>query len=354
MKIKFIIAIILLLVASLFLAYSYYIYQLSPINEDDSVIKIEIPKNTSGTKIAKLLLANNLIRSEAIFKIYLKLNNVNNLKHGIYDLKQTMDVEEIVAIIQKGTNLTGNEIDILFREGINMRNVARVIGSKTNNTEEAVFNLLNDTAYIDTLIAEYWFLTDEIKNAHIYYPLEGYLAPNTYRFNNEDVSVDVIFRRMLRETDRILSKYKDHLNNINFTIHEFMTMASIVESEGVNDIDRPKIAGVFYNRLSRKIPFESCVTACYATKTDACTPRKVNKNYASPYNTYLSSMVGKLPVGPVSIPGKASITATINPAEHNYIFFLADKYNRTYFNETNSQHESTIKELKKAGLWIEN
>lgn len=350
---RVLIALLLLMISLIILAFSYYLYQLAPVSKDGTIKKIQVEKKSSGYEIALLLKENNLIKDVNFFRLYLKLNKINNLKHGVYDLSENMGTKKIVDILVKGTTLTGDEIDILFREGINMRKIASVIENNTNNTSEDVFNLLKDEVYINELINEYWFLTEDIKNKDIYYPLEGYLAPDTYRFANEDVSVKQIFNTMLNQMDKILSKYKDKIEKSSFTIHEFITFASLVESEGVNDDDRPKIAGVFYNRLKDNWSLGSCSTACYAAKMDTCKPKEVPVTLDSPYNTYLSNMAGKLPVGPVSIPGEASIIATINPVDHNYYYFVSDKYKRTYFDKTLDERDKTIAELKTAGLWIE-
>lgn len=350
-QVKLSVIIILLVLTFGLCSYSYYQYQLGPVSNDDKIIKVAVPVAASGTKIADLLIENKLIKNKFFFKVYLKLKGIGNLKHGVYDLSPNLGTKRIVALLVKGTSLTGTEIDLLFKEGINIRGIARVIAANTNNEETAVFTLLQDETYIEQLINEYWFLTETIKDSALYYPLEGYLAPDTYRFASPDVSVADIFKAMLKQTDKILTEYRTELEEGTFSLHEFMTFASIVQSEGRGSKDMPLIAGVFYNRLNRNIPFESCVTNCYATKTDNCLPTKVNKKFNSPYNTYLGSLVGKLPVGPVSNPGQVAIRSSFYPEVHDYLFFCADIYNETYFTKTNKEHEQQIKALKAAGIW---
>jgi UPF0755 protein len=347
---KIIIGTIVLLASLLLLAFSYYIYELTPISNDNTMIEVEIPKGSTGNKVGNILKSNNLIRDINVFKLYLKIHNVNTINYGTYKLNKTMGVKKLVDIISSG-KAANSDMKLLFKEGLNMRGIAKVIANNTNNSEEDVFNLLKDTTYIDSLINEYWFLTDDIKNKAIYYPLEGYLAPNTYQFVGKDVTVKEIFKTMLDQTNKILTPYKDQIKG--YTVHQFLTLASIVESEGVNDEDRAKIASVFYNRLNKKMSFGSCVTACYATKTDNCISSNVNTKYNSPYNTYLSNMAGKLPIGPVSNPGVASIEATINPADTNDLYFLADKNKNTYFFKTYDEQQTKKAELQAEGLWLE-
>ena len=91
-----------------------------------------------------------------------------------------MTLPEIVDTLEAGTKTNPNNIKITFKEGLNMRGIAKVIDENTDNSYDDVMNLLADTEYIDSLINEYWFLAEEIKNSELYYPLEGYLFPNTY------------------------------------------------------------------------------------------------------------------------------------------------------------------------------
>lgn len=346
---KIIVGVLVLFISLVILGFSYYVFQLTPTSNEDKIIQIEIPKGSSGSAVASILKDNKLIRDTTIFRAYLKIHNIDNISYGTYELNKAMGVKQIVDIISSG-KAANKDIKILFKEGLNMRGIAKAIAANTNNTEEDVFSLLNDEEYIDSLIAEYWFLDDVIKNDEIYYPLEGYLAPNTYQFADKDVSVDMIFRRMLDQTNEVLTPYKNQIKD--YSIHEFLTLASIVESEGLNDDDMAKIASVFYNRIEYPMAFGSCVTACYATKTEPCISTQVDKNFVSPYNTYLPSMAGDLPIGPVSNPGVVAIEATLNPADTDYLYFLSDKYKKTYFSKSYAEHTAKISELKASGLWL--
>ena len=235
-----------------------------------------------------------------------------------------------------------------------MRYIARIIDENTNNTKEDVFNLLKDKDYINSLIKEYWFLDESILNENIYYPLEGYLHPDTYIFE-ANATVKDIFKKMLDETDKILTTEKDNIAKNNFTIHQFITLASMVDSEGVNLEDRKNIAGVFINRLNRGMTLGSDVTTYYAAKIDLgerdLYKSEINSN--NPYNTRSAANAGKLPVGPICNPSKEAIDASINYTTNNYLYFVADKNMKVYFNETDAGHNKTIRELKSKGLWYE-
>ena len=102
--------------------------------------------------------------------------NKTNLKSGIYNLSPSMGVKEIVSILEKGSSINPDEIAITFKEGYNIRKIALEIEDKTNNSYDDVLKVMEDDDYIDELISQYWFLTDDIKNTSIYYPLEGLVS----------------------------------------------------------------------------------------------------------------------------------------------------------------------------------
>lgn len=334
---------------------SIYKINISPVSKDSALKTIEIAKGETYLSIASKLKDNNLIKSEFYYKLYVKLMNPKGLEEGFYYLSEDMGVEKIIKVLSDGSDINANTINITFLEGKNMRSVAKVISENTNNTEDDVYNLLNDTTYLDALIDKYWFLTDEIKDSRIYYSLEGYLFPDTYQFKNKDVTVKEIFETLLDELDNKLTPYKNEISNSNYTVHQLLTLASIIELEGVNVSDRFDVSGVFYNRLNAGWSLGSDVTTYYASKVDM-NERDLYKseiNECNSYNTRNSCMAGKLPVGPVSNPSIESIEAAIRPNEHNYYYFVADKNKKTYFTKTNAEHLQTIASLKSQGLWYE-
>ncbi len=357
LKIFLIVFIVILLVVVLG-SIIYYKNSLKQVSNEDEKVIIEIPENSGIPGIAKILKENGLIKNDLTFKIYCKLNNKTNMQAGKYQLSKNMDVEKITEELESG-NVFSEEVTITFLEGKNMRWIAKKIAENTVNTEEDVYKLLEDEDYIDGLIENYWFLTDEIKNDDIYYPLEGYLFPDTYTFENKEISVKIIFSMMLNKMNSVLKEYEVEIRNSDYTVHELLSLSSIVELEGVASTDRSKISRVFYNRLKENMPLQSDVTTYYAFKIDMgerdLTTKEINTN--NPYNTRSYSLAGKLPVGPICSPSKSAIEATINPSTdkevNEALFFVADKNGKVYFSDTNEEHEEIISELKEKGLWYE-
>ena len=189
-------------------------------------------------------------------------------------------------------------------------------------------------------------------DSRIYYPLEGYLFPETYQID-KTYSVKEILKVMLDHTDKILSEHKSSIEASSYSIHQMMTLASIVELEAGNSDDRKGVAGVFYNRLQAGWSMGSDVTTYYASKIDdfkySLTYKELD-DCSSGYNTRCKSFIG-LPVGPISNPSKESIIASIEPTKHDYYYFVADCSGKTYLNKNANGHANTISSLKSAGNW---
>lgn len=322
------------------------------VSGDSSLVEFEVIEGNNYYNIASDLKSAGLIKSEFWYKVYIKLNDTPNIQIGVYKLSKNMSVSEIINQLSY-SSYNPNSVTITFKEGYNFDDIIDQIEKNTNNNKDDVIALLNDNSYIDSLIEKYWFISDEIKNENIYYALEGYLYPNTYQFKNKDVSVEEIFSALLNETEKKLSLYRDKINESSYTIHQLLTLASIVELEGVNSEDRTKIAGVFYNRLNSNMNLGSDVTTYYGARVkmserDLYVSELQDNNG---YNTRSSSMAGKLPIGPICNPSIDSIKAVLYPEESDYYYFIADKNKKTYFTKSSVEHLAKKNELIEAGLW---
>lgn len=331
----------------------FYNINLKAVSSNSNEIEFMVESGSTYYSVIPKLKDAGLIRNEFCFKLYIKFNNVNNLEAGTYKLNKNMSVSEIVEEFSKGNTYNPDAIVITFKEGKNMRSIASTIALYTNNTEDQVYSLLSDKEYLNTLINDYWFIDSEILNDKIYYSLEGYLYPNTYEFENKDVKVEEIFKTMLDETDKKLIQYKTDLLSNNYSIHEILTLASIVELEGKKSSDRASIAGVFYNRLNDNWSLGSDVTTYYAAKIelsdrDLYTYEIQDQN---DYNTRSQYLAGKLPIGPICNPSIESIEATLYPEKHDYYYFVADKNGDTYFSRNEKEHNSIKVDLQNEGLW---
>lgn len=195
---------------------------------------------------------------------------------------------------------------------------------------------MEDEAYIDELIVKYpALLTEEIKGENVRYALEGYLFPATYPFYEEDPSLDLIIENMIKATESNVVQYQAVLEEMDKTPHWLLTFASLLEEEATAGSDRNTIASVFYNRIEKDMPLQTDPTVIYAMGEHK--ERLFNKDYEfeHPYSTYTNK---GLPPGPIAAAGASSIAAVLDPADTEYLYFLADKEGKNHFSTTYEEH----------------
>lgn len=351
--VKITLGIILVFIFMVIFGLIFFNFLLGPVSNKSKEVLFEVEDGSSVYSVGEKLKEEGLIKNYLAYKIYVRLNNVNGYKAGVYKLDKSYSTKHIIELLT-GNYYKQNGITITFKEGLTIWDVAKEINANTSIDESEFYEVLDDDAYIDSLIQKYWFLTDDIKNENIYYPLEGYLFPETYTFSN-NVTAQEIIEVMLDQSDKIFSKYRSLIEQSSYSIHELVTLASMVEKEGILDEDRKMIAGVFYNRLNSGMSLGSDVTTYYAFKVDIgnrdLTSSEINTY--NPYNTRGPGMAGKLPIGPISNFGESSFSAALTPTNNDYYYFVADKSGKTHFTKTYDEHQTLINELKEAGNWIE-
>lgn len=351
---KKLIIFIVVLILIIFLSISgFVLFMLSSKDKNAKTIDYEVSSGMTGYMVFDELESKNIIRSSLFMKLYSKLTSVN-IEAGTYQISASMSVSEILNVLNSGSTDNREEVKFTFKEGRNIRQLVSDLTSVTDITEEEVYNTLSDSEFINSLIDNYWFLTSDILDENIYYSLEGYLYPNTYMIYKNSTFKSVVYK-MLDEMDAKLTPIKKDIQDSSYSVHELLTLASIVEQEGSLGSDRKGIAGVFTNRLNNGWDLGSCVTTYYGSKVlmgerdlyqyeiDDCT----NK-----YNTRCSSNVG-LPIGPICNASIESIEASLNPSKNNYYYFVSDKNNNTYFSRTYNEHLNTISRLQREGIWYE-
>jgi len=202
-------------------------YYTGSVSKESKEVVFTVPEGSTWSSIGPLLKEKKLIKNNTFFKIYVRLMKVKTLKQNTYRLNQNMELDKILVILSQNEEKDKNvkdyivvdEISMTFQEGINMRRIAKIIESNTNYSYDDVMKKVSDLDYLKTLIEKYWFITDSILDSKIYYPLEGYLFPDTYRFNR-DATIEDIFEKMLDEMAKKLEPYKDKLENNKYKVKD--------------------------------------------------------------------------------------------------------------------------------------
>ncbi len=330
----------------------FFIYNLTPVDKtNNDAVNFELPTGWGIVKTAKELRKSGLIHNEYVFIIYSKMTGKSIYLAGNYSLNKSMSTDEILNSITKGENIIKDTITITFVEGRRFTEYANNIESKLGIKSDDVINKCKDKEYLKRLIDKYWFITDDILNDKIYYPLEGYLYPNTYEFYKTDDIEDVI-DKLLKEMDSHLTPYKEDIISKKMSVHSLLTLASMVELEAVTSEDRLLVSGVFHNRLQNGISLGSDVTTYYAEQKKFTDNINADIGKCNAYNTRGPCVKG-LPVGPICNPSFTSIIASINPSNTKYLFFIADKNNKLYYAETNDEHKKNYDYLIQNNLYPE-
>lgn len=350
---RFIILLALIFIICILAFYIWYKNGIKPVNKNENKeVIFQIKENSTVRDLGKILKENELIKSEKAYKIYVKKHNVNLINKGRYKADKEMGLEKILDMIKKGEVFT-NDINLTILEGHKIEQIIDLVAKETKITKEEMKNTLLDKEYIKELCKKYSFLDEkEILNPDLKYPLEGYIAPNTYKFDKDLITPKQIIELSLNEMERILKKHEKRLNEISFNTHEVLTIASVVEKEVRNMDDAPEVAGLFINRLNNNMPLGSDPTTHYEVDTPLSEPLTVAQlNTEGKFNTRGPNMEGKLPTGPIASPSEKAINAVLNYKNTNALYFVSDKNGKIYFTKNFSEHESIIQKLKNQKLW---
>lgn len=331
------IILVVVIVAAYFYIDNYFKSSLSAVelNNTEAVL-VEIPEGSSTNDIAEILIKNNLIKHSRVFKFYAKkTGNDIKLKAGNFKLSKSMDVDEILdTLINKG--VSGNTLNITIIEGLTLQETAKAIAEQTGLSYEKLLSLTQNTEIYKN---DYKFLQDnpEIKT------LQGYLMPDTYNVY-KNVTEEQIINMFLAQFDKYYAaEFKPLLDKSGLSLDKAVNLASIVEKEAVLLEERDEIAAAFLNRLKINMKLQSCATVNYAHGVWKESLTLDDIAIDSPYNTYI---IEGLPPTAINSPGKACINAVLNPADVDYLYFVAKGDGSHYFSNNYEDHLKAKEEFE--------
>jgi UPF0755 protein len=260
---------------------------------------------------------------------------------GVYELTPGMTRDQIVAKLNNGEIIAPATIRFTIPEGFTVQQVA-VRLAETAGVNKAKF--LEAAGQPAQWTGSMWTKTLPTDNS-LRFPLEGYLFPDTYEMKRGSTEADII-NRMLSELDLKLDQlpedWQSTLEERGLTVHQLLTIASLVEREVVVDDERPIVASVIQNRLKKKMPLQIDATIQYLLDKQKEHLLEVDLKVDSPYNTYLKA---GLPPGPIASPSLKSIEAALYPEATDYLYYVTKKdgTNTHLFAFTYKQHQKNIK-----------
>ncbi len=322
-----------IVIFSLIIAASVFFYWRelgSPVSLEGEYGIFIVNKGESVEKIADNLKKENLIRSAFYFKHEIKSGD--NLKAGEYMISPKLSAREIIKILSSG-NIVSREKSIKIIEGWSNKNIGDYL-EKNNLADAKKFAVLAGSE-----IGKWKFNFDKpnfLNDAPNGAGLEGYLFPDTYRIF-EDVSAEEIISKMLDNFGKKISlEMAGEINRQKKSIHEIITMASVIEKEVRSQEDMKIVSGIFWNRIKNGQALESCATLAYILGLNKAQYSIEDTKIDSLYNTY---KYRGLPPGPIANPGLNAILAAIYPEDTDYNYFLSDPATgKTIYSKTFSEH----------------
>lgn len=332
-----IIALVSILLVGIISGSMYIKSALKPVDPgNDKEIKVDIPMGSTTSDISAILEENGVIKDSRVFRFYLKFKNESDFQAGEYTFTPSLTIDEVIESLKSGKITEEPVYKVTIPEGKSIDQIAKIYASKLGFKEKDFLRKMKDQDYIEELIDKHPnILTDEILNSDIRFPLEGYLFAATYNFYEEEPTIETVVEKMLKKSEEVISPYLEDMKEKDLTIHEAVTIASLVENESGAEEQRKKIASVFYNRLEEGMRLQTDPTVLYALGEHKDKVLHKDLEVDSPYNTY---QINALPIGPISNFSEGSLDATLHPEDSDYLYFLHDKDGNIYYAETYDEH----------------
>ena len=306
-------------------------------SKDTNNITVNIPVGTGASGVVYILDDAGLVRNTLCAKVNARIGGYNSLQANTYVFNKSMSFPEMMRAINTGDFNYISKQSINIIAGYRIPQVAEAMAAELPYSQKEILKKWSDKKFLKELINDYWFLTKDILDDDILYPLEGYFYADTYFITDENSSIEEATRMFLDRMDKELTSRKDGIKELGFSVHEFLTLTSIVTKEGGDiDEDLPTVAGVFMKRLKEGMSLGSDVTVNYIYQEDKVNLKQSQLNNDSPYNTRKHA---GLPPSPICAVLNSRMDAVINYADTDYLFFYGCPDGTVIFSKTQAEHD---------------
>lgn len=344
MKKKLIISLTIVLIITIS-ACTYYFINLGPVSNSKEPVIVTIAQGSSVKKVGQVLKDKSLIKNKSVFVLYYKFNNLK-IQAGTYNFSPSEGVSKIANKLNKGEVFdTVKWLKLI--EGKSLKKYAEQYAKVLEINEQEIIKRLANQKFLNELIEKYWFLNTDILKKGIFFPLEGYLFPDSYQVYYNATPEDIV-KKQLNNLEKKLAPYKDKIINENLNVHTILTAASLIEKEANTKEDRYLVSSVIVNRIKAGISLGLDVTTYYAEQVEMGSVKdltKVQYNASNDYNTRNVNMKG-YPIGPICNPSLVSIEAALFPKETDYMYFFAEKSGKVHFSKTFAEHQAISQKYK--------
>ena len=297
-------------------------------NADNSKKVVVILPGQNLSTIANYLNNTGIIKNPVKFKLLARIKGCDKkIKAGEYLLSSSMPPIKILETIASGKVRL---YKITIPEGYNLKQVASIISKAKLGTKEDFLKAATDSS----------FACKQGINAETF---EGYLFPETYYFP-KNITPEKIITTMVERFRSIFNrKWEKRAKDLNLSIHQVVTLASIIEKETGVSFERPVISSVFHNRLKKRMRLESDPTVIYGLKNFDGNITRKHLATQTPYNTYT---ITGLPPGPIANPGSKALKAALYPADTDFLYFVSKKDRTHKFSMNIKDHNKAVKKYQ--------
>ena len=296
--------------------------------EDTSELAFTVVPGQAFNSIADSLYQGGIIDDTRKFKLFARLKGYDKrIKAGEYRLSSVLSPKQVLEIMVSGKVALHR---LTIPEGYNLYQIAELV-AKVGLTKAPDFvQAVTESGTVQSLGVD----ADT---------LEGYLFPDTYHFPKGLPAIDIAKTMVNRFGEVFLNEWYDRARQLNWSVHQVVTMASIIEKETGAAFERPLIASVFHNRLAKNMRLSSDPTVIYGIKDFDGNLTRKHLTTPTPYNTYRHK---GLPPGPIANPGVASLEAALYPAETDYLYFVSKKDGTHQFSTNLREHNRAVRKYQ--------
>lgn len=308
-------------------------WQSTPPSNSTRSVLVRIPSGVGAAGTARRLAAAGVIRNATVFLWYARLHGeAGRFRAGDYRLSPSLTAGEIIARLRRGGH-DNDDHTLTVPEGWTLKQIAAALSRK---------GIVRDSTAFLALVSE----PNPPLRAPFPLPktgLEGYLFPDTYQFLPNAGPRKVAQAMLDRFTAAFYDRHRAEIEQSGHTLHEIVTIASLIEREAETEPDRPRIAGVIENRLRRSMKLDIDATVLYALGRHKDRVLYKDLEVDSPYNTYRHK---GLPPGPIASPGLPSLEAALHPEKHDFLFYVASPDGSHVFTRSEPEHNAAVARMR--------
>ncbi len=297
---------------------------------DGETVILTIPRGASVPAVAETLAVRGIVDDPGFFRFYAAISGrARSIKAGTFELERGAGTRAALDALVRGQPALK---PLVIQEGLMLTEIGASIGQQLGLGFEDVLEAATDSTWRSALTVPAP-------------TLEGYLFPSTYMVRIDATAREIIDQMVQTFQDEWKEEWNARLDTLGMSVHELVTLASIIEGEVRHDEDRRYVASVYHNRLRLGMRLQADPTVIYALGRRR---RLFERDYLrdSPYNTY---QINGLPPGPIGSPSTASIEAALYPKSTDFLYFVAREDGRHVFSRTFAEHRRTINQIRNGG-----